>query len=92
MKKTFDIFKKKCYINFSIWLWGCSSGVEHLPFKQGVDGSSPSILTKDPAMQDFLVIYVKRKNKVLVEHPDKSGGSGSRTRPSSQKILQCRIF
>jgi hypothetical protein len=26
----------------------CSSGVEHLPFKQRVDGSNPSTLTEPP--------------------------------------------
>gem|GEM_PF-5996993 len=26
-------------------LWGCSSVVEHLPFKQRAEGSSPSTLT-----------------------------------------------
>ena len=31
--------------------WGCSSVVEHLPFKQGVEGSIPSTLIFLPACQ-----------------------------------------
>ena len=29
---------------YAKYKWGCSSVVEHLPFKQGVDGSIPSTL------------------------------------------------
>ncbi len=47
-RTALDLHCSEKYISFiDHFLWrGCSSVVEHLPFKQRVDGSSPSSLTK----------------------------------------------
>jgi hypothetical protein len=42
--KVFD--KQRPISIFGDTLWGCSSVVEHLPFKQRAEGSIPSTLTK----------------------------------------------
>ncbi len=49
--------------------WACSSGVEHLPFKQRVDGSRPSTLTM--AVDTFLSyarVTYSRRTVVMYEH------------------------
>ncbi len=52
LEKSFDFLSQGHHIytpkGFTLYegLWGCSSGVELLPFKQAVEGSNPSTLIK----------------------------------------------
>src|SRR3989339_1879017 len=57
----------------------CSSGVEHLPFKQRVDGSNPSTLTDNEKLkiQKKVNLFFILNFEFLIDCPD--GGTGRHT-------------
>lgn len=45
-KPPFNLSFRWIFSGFNVSFRGCNSAVEYLPFKQRVDGSNPSTLTK----------------------------------------------